>query len=92
MEFQFEHNKRKLVASLNPAPFAAGVFVDEENGQPYADVSTRIVQNPLLDAVWVKKGDIQEVLADKIGFMVKTSVETQAGFNTYIKYDLNLNF
>lgn len=88
MEFNFNHNNRKLVATLNDTPFAAAVFVDEPTGQPYATVSTRIVQNPLLDAVWVKKGDIEEVLADKIGFMVKTSVETIAGFNTYIKYDL----
>lgn len=88
MEFQFEHNKRKLVATLNNTPFAAAVFVDEPYGAPYATVSTILVGNGLLDAVWVKKGDIEEILADKIGFMVKTSVETKAGFNTYIKYEL----
>lgn len=88
MEFNFSHNNRKLIATLNNVPFEAAVFVDEPTGQPYATVSTRIVQNPLLDAVWVKKGGIEEILADKIGFMVKTGVETIAGYNTYIKYDL----
>lgn len=87
MEFNFTHNNRKLVATLNDTPFRAAVFVDE-TGQPYATVSTILVANALLDAVWVKKGSIEEQLADKIGFMVKTSVETQAGYNTYIKYDL----
>jgi len=69
-------------------PGKSYIYAMDAEGEPYIDVSTVLRDNPLVDAVWVKKGGEEEKIADKLKFIKKSKVMTKSGFATFIKYDV----
>jgi hypothetical protein len=63
------------------------VYCEDTAGELYADVTTTITDNTLVDSVWVKVGGIQESIADSISFLSKTKVSIVYNYNTYMMYN-----
>jgi hypothetical protein len=65
------------------------VYGEDENGETYIDISTNIPSNPLIDAIWVEVGGLEEKIANKLPFLSKTNRNTKSGYNNYIMYEVN---
>ncbi len=78
-----------FIKLISDGGFENFLYAETEDGESYLDISTNLEGNMLLNAIWVKKGGIEEKLADLLkDFLDKTSTLTKNGFNEYIKYDL----
>ena len=69
-------------------PFNPYLYVLDSEGDYYCDISTQIPDNPLLDAIWVKVGGIEEIFANKLKILQMTDAITKSGYNTYKKYNI----
>lgn len=81
-------NGKSLSVYLINEPFNTYLYLLDSNGEPYMDISTKIEDNPLDDAIWVKVGGKEEKIADNLKFLSKTNATTTSGFNSYRKYDI----
>lgn len=71
--------------------FETLIYLDTIQGEQYIDLNTILPENKLLNAIWVKQGEIEEKIADHlIGIIHKTSRTTTSGYNTYILYEIVL--
>lgn len=78
-----------VIKLISDGGFENFLYADTEDGESYVDISTNIENNKLLNAIWVKKGEIEEKIADMLpDFLHKSNAITKNGFNQYIKYDL----
>lgn len=64
------------------------IYLESEDGEPYIDLNKQLVGYPLMDAVWIENGDIEESIASKLNFLEKTDFEKKQGYNTYTMYNI----
>ncbi len=64
------------------------VYGEDQNGEPYIDISTNLPDNPLVDAIWVEVGGDEEKIANKLNFLTKTNRTAKSGYNKYIMYNV----
>lgn len=87
-DITFEEENLKLF-KYESSPFDVLFYLVDENGETYVDLNTTLETNKLLDAIWVKKGDIEEQIADLLpNLFKKTDREVEYNYNTYILYNL----
>lgn len=83
------HNGQNLTLhKIGDNPMKIQFHLEDENGEPYLDLSTILPDNLLDGAVWVKSGDIEEEIADTLDILSKTDRTTKGGYNTYIMYNI----
>lgn len=56
--------------------------------EPYYTIDVTLPEYPLTDAIWVKVGDKEELIANKIDWLGWTSQTVRGGYNTYRMYTL----
>lgn len=87
-EIEYDDELLKIVLQQNN-PF--DILLYDSEGEDYIDITTKLENNDLTDAVWIqengKEEDIANILIDK-NILEKTSAVTKQGFNNYRKYDL----
>lgn len=92
-EIEYDDELLKIVLQQNN-PFDILLYAIDENGEDYIDITTKLENNDLTDAVWIqengKEEDIANILIDK-NILEKTTAVTKQGFNHYRKYDLKIN-
>jgi hypothetical protein len=69
-------------------PFDSFLYVLDSDGENYIDISTKLVDNPLDNAVWVEIGGQEEKIANILKKLKITNATTKSGYNKYRKYDI----
>ena len=84
-----EFNGEKLALhKYSDNPMSVLFYLDTMDGESYMDINTTIKTNMLIDAIWVKNGGDEEIIADGLDFLEKTDRTTKSGFNKYIMYNI----
>jgi len=85
--------KNILIFYIKNSPFDNYFYAEDDFGDNFVDISTKLPGNDLMDAIWVKDGEHEEVLAEMLvdnNILTRTKVTTTNGngMNTYRKYDI----
>lgn len=77
-----------MLHKVSDNPMKVLYYLDTMDGESYIDINTILEDNLLIDAIWVKIGGEEEVIADNLDFLEKTNKKTSSGYNKYIMYNI----
>lgn len=83
------YNGRKLsLHRIADNPMKVQFYLETMKGESFVDINQILPTNMLIDAIWVKIGGIEEIIANTLDFLKITNRTTKNGYNNYVMFNI----